>query len=285
MDMRAVAGRLGAGEASVRAVEAGADVILMPPSVPGALKAILDAVCEGRIPEERIDDAVLRLLEAKESLGLHEERTVDLIEIPRTVGTPAHTQVADEIAEKSLVLLRNGNNLLPLLGTSTARVLSVNYRRTSDVLAGRYFNRRLRQTYPRLATVDVDRSSLSQLSDEVLARARRSALVVVSTYVTAVSYSGSVALPEEVSEFVQALGDLGIPHMVISFGNPYLITEFPEVQAYLLAWSGAEASQRAAARAILGELEIQGRTPTRIPGFAEIGDGIRLPRKEALTGG
>jgi len=280
-----VAGRLGAGEASVRAVEAGADVILMPPSVPVALQAILDAVCEGRIPEARIDDSVLRLLRVKESLGLHEERLVDLTEIPRTVGTPAHTGVADEIAEKSLVLLRNRGDLLPLLGTSSARVLSVTYRRPSDVLAGRYFNRHLRQTYRRLATAEVDRTTLPQLSEGVLDRARRSALVVVSTYVTAVSYSGSVALPQEVAEFVQALGDMGVPHMVISFGNPYLITEFPDVQAYLLAWSGSEASQRAAAKAILGELEIRGRTPTRIPGFAEIGDGIRLPKKDMLTGG
>ncbi len=285
MDMQAVAGRLGTGEASVRAVEAGADVILMPRSVPVALEAVLDAVCDGRIPEDRIDASVLRILEAKEDLGLHQERTVDLRRIPRAVGTPEHTRIADEIAEKSLVLLRNGRNLLPLLGTRSARVLSVTYRRPSDVLAGRYFNRRLRETYPRLGTVEVDQSSLSQLSEEVLARARRSALVVVSTYVTAVSYSGSVALPEEVSEFVRALGEAGVPHLVVSFGNPYLITEFPGVQAYLLAWSGSEASQRAAARALFGELEIQGRTPTRIPGFAEIGDGIMMPMKDTPIGG
>jgi beta-N-acetylhexosaminidase len=284
MDMAAISGRLGTGESAVRAVEAGADVILMPLSVEAALEGILDAVCEGRVPESRIDDSVLRLLETKEALGLHEERTVDLSRVPQVVGIPEHTEVADEIAEKSITLLRNGNDLLPLLGTRSARVLSVTYRRPSDVLAGRYFNRRLRQTYPRLTTVAIDENTVSQLSEEVIDRARRSSLVVVGTYVTVRSGSGSVAIPEEVSDFVKELDAVGVPHIVVSFGNPYLISEFPDVQSYLLAWSGSEASQRAAARALFGEFDIGGRTPTRIPGFADIGDGLVLPRRRPTAG-
>jgi hypothetical protein len=64
--------------------------------------------------------------------------------------------------------------------------------------------------------------------------------------------------------------------VVVSFGNPYLLREFPSAQAYLLAWSGAEASQQAAARALFGEVPVQGRTPTRIPPGFEIGAGLQL---------
>jgi beta-N-acetylhexosaminidase len=108
--------------------------------------------------------------------------------------------------------------------------------------------------------------------------------VVVSTYVTAVSYSGTVAVPKEVSDFVKALARADVPHIVVSFGNPYLITEFPDVQAYLLAWSGSQASQRAAAGALFGDFAIEGRTPTRIPAFARIGDGIQVPTKTVIGG-
>ncbi len=192
--------------------------------------------------------------------------------------------MADEIARRSITLIRNGRDLLPLLGTRSARVLSVTYRRTSDVLAGRYFNQRLRPTYPRLATAELDRDASAALYEGLLRQARRSALVVVSTYVTAVSYSGTVAVPEEVSGFIEELASAGIPHVVVSFGNPYLITEFPDVQAYMLAWSGSQASQRAAAGALFGDFPIQGRTPTRIPGFADIGDGIQIPQKTMIGG-
>jgi beta-glucosidase-like glycosyl hydrolase len=281
MDMNAISGRLGVGEASVRAVEAGADVILMPASVAAASAGIVNAVEQGRVPEDRIDDSVMRILRIKEALGLPEERTVDLEAIPSSVGTPEHLAVAEEIAERSVTLIKNGGDLLPLRGTRSARVLSVTYRRPSDVLAGRFFNRRLRQTYPRLVTANMDQNTAAALSEGLIRQARNSALVVVSIYVTAVSYSNTVAVPQEVADFVRQLEAIGKPHVVVSFGNPYLISDFPDVRAYMLAWSGSEVSQRAAARALFGEFDIRGRTPTRIPGFAEIGDGIVVPRKSA----
>jgi len=282
MDMSAISRGYGAEEASVRAIEAGADVILMPPSVERAVEGIAAAVESGRIDASRIDASVRRILETKKQMGLDTDRVVQIDQIGQVVGIPAHTQVAAEIAERSITLLHNGGNLLPLLGTRSARVMSVSFRRTSDVLAGRYFNARLRQTYPRLTTAGLDVDSGPALYESLLRQARQQALVILSTYVTAFSQSGSLALPEEVVDFAGQLTEIGVPHIVVSFGNPYLITELPDVRAYMLAWSGSEVSQTAAAQALFGEIEISGRVPTRIPPLYEMGDGIMIPKK--LTG-
>ena len=282
MDMSAISRGYGAEEASVRAIEAGADVILMPPSVERAVEGIAVAVESGRIDASRIDASVRRILETKKQMGLDRDRVVQIDQIGQVVGIPAHTQVAAEIAERSITLLHNGGNLLPLLGTRSARVMSVSFRRTSDVLAGRYFNARLRQTYPRLTTAGLDVDSGPALYESLLRQARQQALVILSTYVTAFSQSGSLALPEEVVDFAGQLTEIGVPHIVVSFGNPYLITELPDVRAYMLAWSGSEVSQTAAAQALFGEIEISGRVPTRIPPLYEMGDGIMIPKK--LTG-
>jgi len=51
------------------------------------------------------------------------------------------------------------------------------------------------------------------------------------------------------------------------------------VRAYLAVWSGSEASQIAAAGALLGAFDVTGTTPTRIPPLFEIGDGIMIPAK------
>jgi beta-N-acetylhexosaminidase len=279
MDMGAIDRRFPRGEATVRAVEAGADVILMPPSVGAAVDAMVNAVTSGRLSEERIDRSVLRILEAKERVGLPVRPTVDIDQVFQRVGIPAHVEVAEEIARRSLTLLRNERDLLPLAGTRTARVLSVSFRRQNDLLAGRYFNARLRSVYPRLTTADVARDTESSVYQGLLRQARGSDLVVVSLYVTAVSYSGSVAVPQDVSGLIEELARARIPHVVISFGNPYLLREFPDVQAYLLAWGGAEVSQRAAVGALLGEFDLTGRTPTRIPPGFEIGAGIRVPAR------
>jgi beta-N-acetylhexosaminidase len=280
MDMAAIDRRFPRGEAAVRAVEAGADVILMPPNVEVAVQALVDAVEEGRMLEERLDRSVLRILRAKEEMGLDAQREVSIPGVGRTVGIPAHDSVAQEIADRSLTLLRNDRNLLPLLGTRSARVFSVTFRRPSDLLAGRYVNAGLRSRYPRLVTAELDVNTPPELYDAVMRRARGSDLVVVSLYASVVTASGSVAIPEETVEFLQELTRSGTPHVVVSFGNPYLLSEFPDVQAYLLAWSGAEVSQRAVARALFGEIPIQGRTPTRIPPLFDIGDGLQIPARE-----
>ena len=279
MDMSAISRAHSPEEASVRAIEAGADVILMPPSVERAVEGIAVAVESGRIDASRIDASVRRILETKKQMGLDTDRAVQIDQIGQVVGIPAHTQVAAEIAERSITLLHNGGNLLPLLGTRSARVMSVSFRRTSDVLAGRYFNARLRQTYPRLTTAGLDVDSGPALYEGLLRQARQQALVILSTYVTAFSQSGSLALPEELVDFAGHLTEIGVPHIVVSFGNPYLITELPDVRAYMLAWSGSEASQTAAAQALFGEIEISGRVPTRIPPLYDIGDGIMIPKK------
>jgi beta-N-acetylhexosaminidase len=224
------------------------------------------------------------ILATKEALGLHERRTVYVDSIVTRVGIPAHTEVADEVARRSLTLLRNEANTLPLLGTRTARVLSVTYRRTNDVLAGRWFNAGLRSRYPRLTTADVGRDTGAAVYEGLLRQARASNLVVVSLYVTAVSYAGSVAIPDEAASFIRSLERQGTPHVIVSFGSPYLASDLPDARAFLLAWSGSEASQRAAAQGLFGAFPIAGRIPTRIPPHFRIGDGIQLPARADAGG-
>ncbi len=284
MDMSAIARGRTSAEAAVRAVEAGADVVLMPASVEGAIDGIVKAVESGRITEERIDRSVLKLLRTKEALGLDVHRKVPVEKLKTVVGIPDHQEVAAEIARQSITVLKNERGLLPLRGTRGARVLSVTYRRPSDILAGRYFNQHLRSVYPRLGTIELDAGSLEARYQELRNRVRDNVLVVVSTYVTAVSYQGSVAIPEELADFIAYLDEVGVPHVVVSFGNPYLIADFPTVQSYMLAWSGTRVSQVAAARALFGEFEVGGRTPTRIPPYYEIGDGLRIPARTRSGG-
>jgi beta-N-acetylhexosaminidase len=279
MDMGAIDRGVGREEAPVRAVLAGADVILMPPSVPQAIDAIVAAVESGRITEARIDQSVLRILRAKERLGLAADPLVDPARVHRAVGIPEHVDVARAIAEQSLVLLKNERRLLPLTGTPGARVMSISFRRSAaDLLAGRYFNEQLRQTYAGLLVESTDRNTPEPVWDLLEREARRARLVVVSVYVTAWDAG---AIPERLEDFIEELADRRIPHVVVSFGNPYLLRRFPDAQTYLLAWSGAVVSQRAAARALVGEIPITGRTPTRIPPDFDIGAGIALPARAA----
>jgi beta-N-acetylhexosaminidase len=282
MDMAAVDRMFPRGVAAVEAIRAGADVILMPPDVSVAIEAVVTDVRNGRLTEARIDASVRKLLALKVRFGLDEDPMVELDDVIARVGIPEHTAVAEEVARRSITVVRNGRGLLPLLGTRSARVLSVGFRPRNDLLSGRYFESHLRSIYPRLINATLDADTNSAVYGGLMRQATRSQLVIVSVYS---NFSGRIDLPEEAIDFVNDLSQRQVPHIVVSFGNPYLIEEFPDIQAYMLAWSTTPASQRAAAAALFGEFQIAGRSPTGAPPHFQLGAGLTIPRRRAALGG
>ena len=107
----------------MRAIEAGNDVVLNSPDDAAAAAAIKAAVAAGEISGERIDDSVRRLLGAKARLGLYKSKTVSLDDLPKTVGGRQHALIAQQIAQKSITLLKDDRNQVPLRAPRDANVL------------------------------------------------------------------------------------------------------------------------------------------------------------------
>jgi beta-N-acetylhexosaminidase len=108
-----VIARFGAEEVAVRAFEAGHDVILKPKDPAATIAALAAAVRSGRIPESRVDDAARKVLTLKARLGLHRARLVDEARVGESVGTAAHQALVQEVADRSLTMLRN-DGVVPL---------------------------------------------------------------------------------------------------------------------------------------------------------------------------
>jgi beta-N-acetylhexosaminidase len=273
MTMGAIVRGYPGGEAAVRALEAGADVVLSPSDLRFAMEAIVEAVGAGRITEARIDGSLRRLLEAKARAGLHRERLVPFEPVDEIVGSRAHAAFADTAAARSITLPRDEAGLVPL-SSRWRRVLSVTYARPEDVIAGRAFDRELVRRGATVDQVRVDPGTAPAAYDTLLARVDSADVVLVGSYVRPEAWAGSVAVAEPFRAFVAGLARDGRPTVVVSFGNPYLLTAFPEVGSYLLAWSGQPLMQRAAVRALLGEAPITGRLPISLPPFHRLGDGL-----------
>src|SRR5690606_12482506 len=114
------------GEVAVEAVKAGADILLMPPSTREAIDALVAAVEAGEIDEDRLDASVRRILDAKARVGLERRRTVDLRALSRVLGSAAHERWAQDVAERSLTLVRDDDGGLPV-SLAGKRVLSITY--------------------------------------------------------------------------------------------------------------------------------------------------------------
>jgi beta-N-acetylhexosaminidase len=274
MTMGGVAKRYGATEPLIMAVEAGADVLLMPRSVPDAIETIMAAVRSGRLSEPRIDASVRRILTAKARAGLRQGRLVDLNSVDRIVDIPEHTRIADEVADRSITLAQDRMNLVPLGRDSTKKILIVTYADASDLVAGRAFNSIVTPRLPSSETIRVDDRTNDAEYATLATKADSADLLLVSAYVSPREFSGTVGAQSGFSQFVERFALSGKPTIVISFGSPYLLSAFPSVSSYLLAWGGSPVSQRAAALAVLGEREINGRLPISLPPALPFGAGI-----------
>jgi beta-N-acetylhexosaminidase len=82
-----------------------------------------------------------------------------------------------------------------------------------------------------------------------------------------------------VPAYLEKLSQSSTPVVFVSFGNPYLLSGFPKVAAYLAAFSTATPSEVSVAKALMGEIAISGHLPVTIPNFAQYGEGIQLPAR------
>jgi beta-glucosidase len=101
-------------DAAVRSLKAGLDMEMVPPGKQPAFQSLPQALAEGRISPHELDTAVHRVLEAKIRMGLLENPYVDEAKAAAVLADPAHLKLARIAAQRSAVLLRNDNDLLPL---------------------------------------------------------------------------------------------------------------------------------------------------------------------------
>lgn len=274
LDMGAIVEHYGATEAPILALEAGADLLLQvePGDVGRVIDAIVDAVRAGRLDEVRIDRSVRRVLEAKASLGLHEHRLVDLDRIPAIVGVPDHTAIARRAAERSITLVRDRDVILPL---RDRRVLCLVYRDPVEPFAGRAFLAGLRPFAASLSSIVLDAGADPRAIAVAMRAADSADVVVFAPFIRVGAYRSGLGLPGAVADAVNAMAR-SRPTVTVSFGNPYLLDQLPDVGTYVLAWAGWDLMERAAARALTGAAPITGRLPIPLPPQYSIGDGITV---------
>jgi beta-N-acetylhexosaminidase len=277
LDMGGVTKGFPPGEVAVRALLAGADVLLMPPVPDAALMGLREAVKSGRIPMARLDAAVRRILQAKARLELQRNRLVDIDALNSNFRRPESLRLAQDIADRGVTLLRDDSKIVPLDPRKPARVLLLAVAADADTLPAEPFERELRSQLDTVQTVRVDPKYMRPETVHVPPLDQYD-LAIVAMTVTVADRKATVGLPANEAEMVHALLKSGKPVVVASFGSPYLMEVFPEAQTWIAAFSTQDVSQRAVARALLGQIAISGKLPVRLPGAAPkplaIGDGL-----------
>jgi len=268
------------GEAAARAFAAGADVLLLPADPAVAVDSLVRAVAEGRISEARLDASVRRVLTAKARLGLNRQRRVDPTAFLREVARPEDLLRAREIARASITVVRNEGEVLPLAAEKPLRLLHL-------VMSSDFQDSNIRGIpEAQLAARAIETETVrlgTEISEatarRILAEAPAYTHVLVSAFVRVTSSKGSVDMVPAQADLLRGLAGRGVPVIVVSYGSPYLLAQFPEVPVYVCAYGAAESSQRAAIAALFGEIATTGKLPITLPGLYPPGHGLELPRR------
>ncbi|MGW2044347.1 glycoside hydrolase family 3 protein [Streptomyces sp. NPDC001858] len=260
LDMAGVRTKYGDDRVPVLALQAGVDQLLNPPKLDVAWNAVLKAVQDGELSEQRLDEAVLRILRLKARLGLFDEPYVDENEIGRTVGTPAHLATADRLAARTTTLLVNEGPVLPLSPGAHPRLLVVGVDPASPtgttgpptgVLAAALIELGFQAT----ALTTGSAPSAEKIAQAVAAADAVDAVVVTTSNVTATSAQRTL---------VERLTATGLPVVAVAIRNPYDIAQLPSVKAFLAAYSWTDVEVRAAARVIAGKAAPHGKLPVPV---------------------
>jgi beta-N-acetylhexosaminidase len=263
----------------VRALEAGADMLLKPLDADATVRGVRDAVRSGRLTEKRIEESARRILAAKYDLGLTKQRIAPLEQIDTVVSTANANQLAQEIAEHAITLVRDDAHLLPAVNLPAgARIFVLSVTNGEDRLwIAQPFMSALARAGRKIDGAVLDERSSDKEVDKALERAKGADLVVAALYGRVrTGQSNSGALPDAGKRALDKLIERKTPLVGISFGNPYLLGSFPDLKTYVVAYGDMPSLQAAAAHALLGEIDVTGRLPISLPKLYARGTGIQL---------
>ena len=271
LNMKALYNGQNVPEISVKAVQAGNDLLLFSPDPELAHSSIVKAVEERIIPIEQINASVRRILQVKKWLDLEKRKLVDLNRIKDEINPESHRMLAKKIASRALTLVNDASHYLPLkTDPSSGSILNIMLQDKANSETGKEYIKNLDRYYSvNHIRIDPDTDSAGYANATDLTM--RASAVIVTAYVKALSGSGTLKLSEKQQQFIHSLAGMvpkEKPLIFVSLGTPYIINYFPEITTYLCTYSSNEASEEYAVDALRGELKPEGVLPVSLQGHS-----------------
>ena len=260
MDMHAIRQGELLRKDALLAAQAGVDLLL----VTGDLKdhkrvytSLFEAANSGLLTNETLDGSTVRIKELKDWIATHAVKP-DL----SVICCEEHMQVADEIAERSVTLVRDRENLLPVRLSPEKRI-AVLVPKPQDLTPADT------SSYIKPDLVEAIRAFHPQVDGYCIPfdpgeLQRESIVLTLKGYDLIIAGTINACVTENQAELIRQLVNTKIPLIVIAMRLPYDLEVFPQVGTYLCTYSILEPAMRAAAKAIFGQITITGQLPVSL---------------------
>lgn len=262
LEMNAISEGVGIAAGTIKAVLAGADIVLVSHLLERqvtAFEALLGAVESGVITEKRINQSVARILDLKQ------KRQMDKIaatqeQLSAHIGTAKSWRIVESVSEKSITLVKDEGQL-PLDSSKATLVIWPEVRigtEVDEVIPQEItLGKALSAFIPQLKELTIGILPTSEEIDQVLAAAEAYDTVVFGTYNADLS-AGQIHLVKQLAQ------KKSIKLVVAALRNPYDLQKFPEIRTYLACYENRPMAMKSLAKILMGKIEPQGKLPVTL---------------------
>lgn len=262
------------GMLDMKALVAGNDVLLFSEDVPKALEEIKKAMERGEITQDEIDVRCKKILKAKYWCGLSKNPYAPTRLLDNELKSDASVLLNTKLAESSITLLQNKNNLLPLQNLDTLKIAEVSVGTSERNM----FSQNLQQ-YLKSDFYGVSHDEKQSVYDTLLKKLAEYNLLIVQVNRTNQKPESNFGASVQSFAFIDKLVQLK-PSVVVLFSNPYIFNKFTnlqDAQAVLEAYEYNNYAQKAASDAVAGAIGVSGKLPVSTQPF-KAGTGINIPK-------
>lgn len=272
MGMKGVVKFFSNGEADVRGLIAGNDVLELSENSARAIKLIRKSIRKKRLSWDDIDVKVKKVLEAKYWMGLHKLKPIDTTDLVSDLNSPKANMLNQELADASITLLK-GEKLIPLRNDFVRKTAII----TVGVKEPSVFANAIKKEMPNATLFIIPKDVSIKEMEAVKTELKKFDLCLVSIYDTRKRPGATLDYDSALKLFI---ADLAKQNSITTvFANAYSIAGLPGVEqskGLILTYQNSEESEISAAKLLLGKIKAKGKLPVTINSFFKYGDGVQM---------
>lgn len=273
MNMKGVTKGNSPGEADVKALVAGNDILLFPEDVEATVKKVKAAIRKGILTEEDIDEKCRRILAAKEKYVLPNAGAIDTVMLADRLNTPADKALLQETYAEAITLIQNKDLLLPLTNLDTLRIASLNF---GDRKAKAFED--MLEKYASCSHFSIQAGASKEATEKLLKELSDYNCVIVYNSAARNTTSRQFGTSQALSNIIKQLKGKRVIfcHPATPYGLD--IYSYLPMDAILLSYSHDTPAQEFIAQAIFGGINVNGKLPVSINYYFPVGTGLSTPK-------
>jgi len=272
LDMNGVTNYHKPGDVELLAFLAGNDILLLPLDIPGAIGKIKNAINDGLISENELDNRCRKILTYKSMVGLDNYNPVKETGIIEEINAPANELLNRRIFEEAITLVKNDNDLIPLKNLDTLRIASMTI---GSRVSGTFQN--TIGLYVPVEHFNISSKPTSSQIDKIKKGLADFNLVIVGIENTSNSSNKNYGISKEALQLIDEVKKQNSAIVLDIFGNPYALINFNDHQdldAILVSYEDNETAKDISAQIIFGAIGANGKLPVSASNEFRSGMGI-----------